>query len=148
MTERESLLELWDGSWDGDIWFAPWHAALDGLTPQQATWRPQPGAHSIWQLVHHVIFWRDVTLAMLANRPRPDAAERERRNFEEPAEITPEAWSATRNALERSHQAIRAAIADETNPLERLRHHLPHDANHLGQVLYLRRLLGLAALEV
>jgi len=147
MTEREGLLQLWDESWSEGTWFASWSAALDGLTPAQAAWHPGPGRHSIWQLVHHVVFWRDVTLAILADRPRPDDAERERRNFEPPAVVTEDAWEASRHALERSHQALRAALADEAKPLDRLRYHVVHDANHLGQILYLRRMQDLPAIE-
>ena len=31
----------------------------------------------------------------------------------------------------------------ESNDLERPRYHLVHDANHLGQILYIRQLQGL-----
>jgi hypothetical protein len=145
--ERDSLLKLWDESWEDGIWFGSWSRALANLTPAQAAWQPKPGKHSIWQLVNHVVFWREVTVDLLAGRPRPSRAESERRNFEASAEPTAAAWDAARAALERSHRAIREAIADERHPLDRLRYHLAHDANHLGQMLYLRSLMDLPVIE-
>jgi hypothetical protein len=144
--DRESLLALWDESWTEGTWFGSWSKSLAGLTPAQAAWHPQPGAHSIWQLVAHVIFWREITLDTLAGKPRPTADEIARRNFPEPAHVTDEAWDAARAALEASHRGIREAIAHGSEP-HRLRYHLVHDANHLGQILYVRALMGLPPVE-
>lgn len=144
--DREVLLALWDESWTEGTWFGSWSRALAGLTPAQAAWRPQPNAHSIWQLVAHVTFWREISLATLAGEPRPSAEDIARRNFPEPAATTDAAWSATRSALEASQRAIHDAIANGSEP-QRLRYHLVHDANHLGQILYIRSLMGLPTVE-
>lgn len=141
--ERDALLALWDESWTEGIWFASWTQALDGLTPAQAAWRPKPDLHSIWQLVAHVIFWREYTLDQIVGGPKLADDEVARRNFLEPAAVSDPAWRETRERLAASHRGIRAAIADSARPLDRLRYHLAHDANHLGQILYLRRLQGL-----
>ena len=147
--DRESLLTLWDQWWDGDIWIAPWARALDGLTAGQAAWQPagRDGSprHSIWQNVTHILVWRGVTFDMLAGRPRPADADLDARNFAPPAEVTEPAWAAAREALADSHRRVRALIADPAVPLDRPRHHLAHDAYHLGQIMYIRALLGLPA---
>ncbi len=146
-TDRAELLKMWDESWDGGIWFGPWSLALAGLTPTQAAWQPQPGKHAIWQIVAHVVFWREATFALLAGRPAPGADEVARLNFPAPAAVTEEAWRAVRARLEDSQRRMREAIADPAQPLERPRYHLVHDANHLGQILYLRSLLDLTPIE-
>jgi hypothetical protein len=140
---RDTLLELWNGTWDGDIWFTPWAKAIEGLTPGQAAAEPAPGRHSIWQNVNHVTFWREVTLAMVRNQPRPDKDELERRNFEKPTALSQQAWDAARRRLEESHRQIAAVIANPALPLDRAQHHLSHDAYHLGQVMLTRAILGL-----
>ncbi|WP_144440589.1 DinB family protein [Limnochorda pilosa] len=33
--------------------------------------RPAPGRHSIWDIVRHMIFWREYALARLRNEPTP-----------------------------------------------------------------------------
>ena len=44
-----------------------WHVslmdALEGVTPEQARWRPGPGRNSIWELVRHVAHWKHALLA-------------------------------------------------------------------------------------
>jgi hypothetical protein len=145
--ERESLLQLWDESWTDGIWFGSWTKALDSLTAAQAAWRPKPGLHSIWQLVEHVVFWRQYTLGSIAGQPKLEADEVAARNFPEPKDVTDAAWRAERHRLAESHRLMRDAIAKPDQPLDRLRYHLAHDANHLGQILYLRRMQDLDVTE-
>jgi hypothetical protein len=145
--DRESLLKLWDESWEEGIWFGSWSKAIGQLTPEQAAWHPKPGLHSIWQLAEHVSFWREYTLEQLAGKPKLPADEVARRNFPEPELVTEATWAAMCERLKQSHQRLRDAIADERHPLDRLRYHLAHDANHLGQMLYLRRMQGLSPVE-
>lgn len=146
--DRDALLKLWDAWWEGDIWIAPWSGALAGLTAEQAAWRPtgRDGSprHSIWQNVTHVVFWRSVTLDMLAGRGRPTEAQARERQFAEPAAVTEAAWAAAREELAESHRRMRAVIADPAMDLERPRYHLAHDAYHLGQIMYVRAMLGLS----
>src|SRR5688572_13466314 len=137
--DRDTPPKLWDDWREGDIWIAPWKAALDGLTAEQAAWPPSVGAwvggpsrHSIWQNVTHILMWRNVTFDMLAGRPRPSTRQLEAGNFAAPAEVTEAAWTLTRDALADSHRRLRAAIADPATPLEPPRYHLPHVAHHLG----------------
>src|SRR5262245_47111322 len=45
-----------------------WHGSalaevLEGVTPEQATTRPIPGAHTIWELVAHVTAWAEIARA-------------------------------------------------------------------------------------
>lgn len=142
--ERETVLKMWDEMWTEGAWFGSWSGAMTGVTAAQAAWRPKPGAHSIWQLVNHVCFWREVTLKKFAGETAFTEDETESLNFKAPASPSEDQWASARRRLEATHQKMRAAIANEKNDLERPRYHLVHDANHLGQILYLRRLQDLA----
>lgn len=145
--ERETLMQMWDESWAGGIWFGPWSKALEGLTARQAAWQPQPGRHSIGQLVAHVAFWREVTIDLLEGRPEPAADVVARSNFPAFDGGDEAVWTATRARLESTHRRLRAAIADPKQSIERVRYHLVHDSNHLGQILYLRGLQGMDPIE-
>ncbi len=140
--DRSALVKLWDESWTDGTWFGSWSKALADVDAAKAAWKPRPELHSIWQLVNHVCFWREYTVAALAGN-KMEAAEVDRQNFVEPADASREAWEKTRARLEVSHENLRAALADESLPLERPLYHLVHDANHLGQILYLRQLQGM-----
>ena len=60
----------------------PWHGPplrelLTGLTAVQASNRPLPSAHTIWELVLHVITWVDVPHQRLGGTPRTSVADDE-----------------------------------------------------------------------
>jgi hypothetical protein len=139
---REDLHDMWKEWWRGDIWIASWEKGLAGITPEQALWTPEGGAHCIWQLVRHVIFWRDVTLGFLRGGDRPTDSQLATVQFSCPSSADAEGWAALKNELRASHDAILAALGGEAQSDERVRYHLAHDAYHLGQIMYLRRMLG------
>ena len=144
MIERVALIELWDSAWHHGLWAAPWSKALDGLSAAQAAGRPPTGIHSIWQNVHHLLFWRQVTLGLTRGESRPDAAETKRRNWEEPSETNAEAWRATVHRYEASHREMVEALRTIDREMERFLYHLFHDNYHIGQIMQLRAMQDLA----
>jgi hypothetical protein len=140
------MLQWWDSAWDEGLWYAPWSKAIDGLTAAQAAWTPMAGRHSIWTIVNHMSFWREYSLRLLRG-DRPSKEEVEKRNFEAPSEPTEAAWQATRRRFESLQDEIRGVIADPAGDLTRIRYHIPHDSYHVGQIMYLRAMQGLAAIE-
>jgi hypothetical protein len=144
--ERDTLLKMWQQAVTDGLWHAPWSKAVDGLTPAQAAWKPGPDRHSIWQLVHHIIFWREVTLRTI-DGSKPATEEVDRRNWAEPPVVTA---SALREAVERfaeTHGHIRQAISDGRLPADKVYCLLAHDSYHVGQIMYVRAMQGLPAIE-
>jgi hypothetical protein len=144
--DRTALTKLWDEFWESGLFAAPWSKAID-VTPEQAAWSPVPGRKSIWQIVNHVIFWRTYVLDRARGGPQLTPEEIERRNWEPPTAVTPEAWRQTRTRLRDSHTRLREAVADPGTTLDRIQYMLPHDAYHLGQIMYVRALQGLPVIE-
>ena len=144
--QREDLLSLWDKAWTDGLWAAPWSKALEGLTPQQAAWSPAPNRHSIWQIVNHMIFWREHDLRTFAG-DKPSAEEQQRRNFEPTPAPTAEQWESTKKHFATTQSHIHDAIADPKKLIDRLQYHLFHDSYHFGQIMLLRALQGLKPIE-
>jgi hypothetical protein len=147
--QKDELARLWDEALTEGVWYAPWQKALDELTPQQAAWKPQPQRHSIWQLVNHIVFWQDYTLrAARGAKPSREefARERERRNWEEPAEITEAAWADARDRFMASYRAMKDLVVSGV-PSDRPLYHLLHESYHFGQIMYLRAMQGLEPIE-
>jgi uncharacterized damage-inducible protein DinB len=144
---REDLLKHWNDAWTNGLWAAPWSKAIDDLTPAQAAWTPAPGRHSIWQIVNHMIFWREHDLALLKAQ-KMSSEEKERRNFEPtPSPASDAAWRETKKRFAQTHQQIDEAIANPANSIERLQYFLFHDSYHFGQIMYLRGMQGLKPIE-
>ena len=144
--QREDLLSHWDKAWTQGLWAAPWSKVLEGLTPQQAAWSPAPNRHSIWQIVNHMIFWREHDLRTFAG-DKPSADENQRRNFEPNPAPTSENWETTKTHFAKTQTGIHDAIADSKNPIDRLQYHLFHDSYHVGQIMLLRALQDLKPIE-
>ncbi len=141
----------------------PWHGpparqVLEGVTAAAARARPIPGAHSIWELVLHLIAWRGEVARRVDGGEPAEPAEGDWPVVTDSSEA---AWARTRSRLEESHDRLAAALRrlpegrlDE--PVSRTRdagngvsyyvmlHGVAqHDAYHLGQVSLLKRALGL-----
>src|SRR4051812_32799316 len=110
---RTMLLKWWDDAWNEGLWAAAWSKSIQDLTPEQAAWKPSSGRNSIWQVVSHMIFWREEHLRLAAGGERSPAEEVQRLNFPEPKELTAAAWKATLEQFEDTQRRIRAALADE-----------------------------------
>ena len=145
--DRSLLLKMWDESWNKGIWIAAWSKAVEGLTPEQAAWRPAPGRHCIWQIVNHVCIWRETTLARTDGCHGPTREELERDNFAMRDSPDAAGWKRTLERLQDTHDELRKIIADPQSSLERSPYHLGHDCYHLGQIMTLRALQGLPPIE-
>ena len=142
MDERQFLLKTWDDTWDKSWWWPAFSVAFPDLTAAQAAWKPAPQRHSIWQILNHMILWRQVCVRR-ARGEKPSHDEIDRRNWEEPPDPTDAAWRDALARLERSHRQVHEALADESLEIDHLRYLLMHDVHHLGQVTYIRALQGL-----
>jgi uncharacterized damage-inducible protein DinB len=145
--DRTDLLALWNRHHNENTWITAWSGAVAGLTPPQAAWSPQPGRHSIWQIVHHVCFWREYHVSRTRSGATLPEAEIARLNWLAPESVTDAAWAATAERFGTSHAAIAAAIADATFPIEKLPFILTHDCYHVGQIMQLRAMQGMKPIE-
>lgn len=122
---------------------------LKGVGVEEATWKPAPGAHSIWEEVNHIAHWSRYMLARLAGRAKP----------------TKQAWPAGTGGAAGWRRAVvkvsrlHAALARRIAPLDdailgtkrgSTRYTLAqgilgcasHIAYHVGQIAVLRKLYG------
>ena len=147
--EREQLQKMWQEAWSDGLWYTPWGKAVEDLSPEQAAWKPMPGRHSIWQLVNHIVFWQDYTLrSARAEKPDKDAFAREveRRNWEEPSQVSASSWAETKRRFRESYEQM-IALVHRAEKLDRPLYHLLHESYHVGQIMYLRALQGLPPVE-
>lgn len=58
LTLRNHLLEQLKATHTNKDWFVPANIAVQGLTPEQASWTDGHGNHSVGQLACHLPFWK------------------------------------------------------------------------------------------
>jgi uncharacterized damage-inducible protein DinB len=145
--DKQAMLELWDEFNRNNTWFAGIFNAFEGLSPQQAAWKPEPKRHSIWQILSHICYWREVVVKRTMTQQQPPEDEIARLQWEEPIKPTDDAWRAARDRLTRSHKIVREIIESGALTWDKFKYMIPHDSYHVGQVTYLRAMQGMKAIE-
>jgi uncharacterized damage-inducible protein DinB len=159
MSELDRIIDQMERAFDGDAWHGPSViAALAGVTTPQATAHPIPQAHSIWQIVLHLISWKNEVRRRIGGA---DPASPIEGDWPEAGRRDPAAWSATLATLRVAHDALVAAartLTDErlndmvgtkrdpalgTGTYYVLLHgSVQHDIYHAGQISLLKKARG------
>jgi uncharacterized damage-inducible protein DinB len=141
---RGVLLEQLKTTHNNKDWFAPASAAVDGITAEQAKWRDGKGNHSIGQLAAHLVFWNRQQIAKFDGKEPPAFSGDNNETFNS---FDAAKWAATVRELDEVMTAWEKAVegADEQK-LQKwasaIAHIGAHNAYHIGQMVYIRRLQG------
>ena len=150
------LLFLIDTAYDHVSWHGPnLRGSLRGVTPQQASWRPAPGRHNIWELAVHAAYWKYAAWRRLTGAKRGSFPLAGSNFLERPVEMSASAWRNDLELLEQTHRTLRTAVA-ELAPADLDRASAQrgvtkralvtgvaaHDLYHAGQIQLLKRLGG------
>jgi uncharacterized damage-inducible protein DinB len=136
---------------EGEAWHGPsLRELLDGVTAEQAAAKPIPNAHSIWELVNHIIAWEQIARRRLEGEGEmaiPDEI-----NFPPVTDASEATWQATLQSLDASHRSLRDGIKkiddtrlEETTPGTRYSNYvllhgvIQHDLYHAGQIALLKK---------
>lgn len=148
--EIDRILNQLERSYRAEAWHGP--AVLEilaGVSAANAARRPLPAAHTIWELVLHMAYWKDIVRRRLAGeRPETDDA----LNFPVITDASEAAWERAQARLEASHEELVRAIArlddrqlDEPAPggstaqYVVLHGMVQHDLYHAGQIAILKK---------
>ncbi len=139
-------------SLEGDSWQgSSIREILDGVTAEQAASHPVPGAHSMWELVHHATAWVRAVHARVLGRVTEPEGEADWPPVRDAGE---RAWVAANEDLRRAQADLLATLrtmsdGDLDGPVPNRdydRAHLlhgliQHHAYHAGQMALLKRAL-------
>ena len=143
---NDQLKRAFEGTaWHGDSLTE----ILAGVTATQAAAHPVAGAHSIWELVLHIIFWEEVSRQRVEGEDRKYEAEDGWKSVTDTSEA---AWQATLGQLRATNHALRGAIerlsdeqlkekaAGQEYSIYFLLHGvIQHDLYHAGQIALLKK---------
>jgi uncharacterized damage-inducible protein DinB len=153
MSEIRRILDQMDRAFSGDAWHGPsLMQVLEGISAEDASKHAVRGAHSIWELVHHIGAWNTI----VRHRIEGEAAEvTPERDWPPVWEVSETAWKRALEVLVESRARLRQAVESlSDDQLEQL---LPgssvsryaalhglvqHDLYHAGQIAILKKALG------
>ncbi len=151
MTEPHRINGQLKRAYEGEAWHGPsLRELLDGMTAEQAAAKPIPNAHSIWELVNHIIAWEQIVRRRLEGEALAEVPDE--MNFPPVNDASEAAWQATLQSLEASNRALResikridAAKLEETVPGTSYSNYfmlhgaIQHDLYHAGQIALLKK---------
>ncbi|MDN7228580.1 DinB family protein [Planococcus sp. N064] len=157
MSKKEFILDQLAVCRNTDSWFKPLSKALEGLTAEQASWKPNKDSHSIAQIASHLFFYNERWLQRFRGQIINDYPETNASTFTELNNVTEENWIALAQHLDQSLEKWQQAIGQATE--EALHKNIPefpeeavwwealsnlctHNAYHIGQMIYIRKMQG------
>src|SRR6202040_2380410 len=109
MTEVDSIADLLERGFRGGAWHGPAVAeALAGLDAATGAAPPLAGAHSIWEIVHHLAGWNEVPRRRLDGERLQNLPPE--RDWPPAADLSADAWQATLAALQCPQAALHADV--------------------------------------
>src|SRR6202167_1069125 len=143
-TLRGVLLKQLRTTHNEEDWFVPASIAVAGLTAEQASWSPGKGNHSVGQLAYHLWFWNTRELADFKGEKAPAFDGNNDESFDT---FTATQWDDLVKKLTQVLTAWDTAVAaadDQTvaRNASLVAHVGAHNAYHIGQILYVRKLQG------
>ena len=144
MTLKGVLLEQLRSTHNKAEWFVPANTAVAGLTPEQASWTDKSGNHSVGQLANHLVFWNQQELAKFKGE---NPAKFDGNNNETFNSFDAKSWNETVKQLDQVmtdwEQAVGAADDAKVSLWASTIAHIgTHNAYHIGQIVYVRKLQG------
>jgi len=154
MSESKRIAQQMKQGFEKDCWAGPsLLEVLDGVDYEMAAAKPIPGAHSIWELVMHLIAGQHLMMCMVKGEIK------ERIGVEDWWYQVPEAtaseWDATLARLKKQESGLHALVASfpddrldkpfvkgGSSAYNNLQGHVQHTLYHAGQILMLKKALG------
>lgn len=141
---RAHLLAELHSTHDVKEWFVPANIAVAGLTAKQASWTDGSGNHSVGQLANHLVFWNARQLATIRGQKNAKFSGDNTETFNA---WDGKSWDET---VKRLDQVLRdleheVEIADEAKLVKLapvISHIATHNAYHVGQMIFVRKLAG------
>ncbi|PGM54675.1 DinB family protein [Bacillus sp. AFS053548] len=150
MNRKELFLNVLGKTYDKESWFAPLKDSIEGITAEQAAWRPSGEAtKSIWENVNHLLYYKERIVANLEGREWTQNLDGDQTFFLTEQSNEENEWKKVVERLENTNCSLRQLVSNMTdeellrNSFEvKLMDLLLHDAYHTGQIIQNRKLQG------
>lgn len=133
----------------------PWYGSsicqiLEKVTPVKAFWQPTDGAHSIAQIISHMIYWRHALIKRLDGDLEYKPSMKSEDNWKLNEQLKKEGWTSLKKSLDESQSLLLSLLAKEKDTILKKRYSdkatfadlingiLQHDLYHAGQIAYLK----------
>ena len=143
-TLKSILLEQLRSTHNAKDWFVDGNTAMAGLTAEQASWKDGKGNHSVGQLVNHIVFWNQRTLAKLKGETSAKFSGNNEETFDK---FDNKQWTALVQQFDQNMTEWEKTVeAADDKKLEEwastVAHIGTHNAYHIAQIIVVRKEQG------
>lgn len=150
MNRIDLLSYMLDITFDQEEWYAPLKDAIEGLTAEQAKWKPSGEAtKSIWENVNHLIYYREKLATNMEGREWTLHLDGDETFYLTDQSNDDQEWEEVIERAEKVQARLRQALNKTTNEeldqnslKEKLVNIMLHDAYHTGQIIQIRKMQG------
>lgn len=146
--EITRYLDQWQAIYEGKPWYGPsLLTMLQGVDAAAACWKPLPGAHSIIELLHHLLCWRRHFVQRLSGRLDFSIELNSPEDWTAYENVSEARWKALVEELRANQEEIARLLNGKEDAFleedsgkgginfrERLEGTIQHDLYHLGQM--------------
>lgn len=141
MNTKEVLLAQIDTCLE-NTWFVSLFYSIEGLTEEEADWKPSSEVNSIREIVNHLIFYNERHLNRFNNIPLE--SKKVESTFSNRDELT---WDDARERITKGIESWRMELRNADmkkveEQAEVIAHLTIHITYHTGQIIFLRKLQG------
>lgn len=161
MKSNEQIAELteqFQDYYDQEPWYGnSLLTILEGLTSADAFWQPSKNAHSVAELVSHMVYWRLALIKRLEGDLDYKPSMESEDNWQPLEKLKKEGWDNLKTRLEESQQTLVSLMEKQEDSLLEKNYTakatfqkiivgiIQHDIYHTGQIAYVKSLKKLAA---
>jgi uncharacterized damage-inducible protein DinB len=142
------LLNVLDSTYEKESWYAPLKQAIEGITAEQACWRPAGEAtKTIWENVNHLIYYKERLMSNMQGIEWTNNLDGDQTFSLTERSNDDEEWNKVVRRAEDVYQNLRQLlIKTPEKEIEQLEGKLLdiflHDAYHTGQIIQIRKMQG------
>ena len=154
LSETKMLLKIIDEGYRRKAWHGTnLKGSLRGLSAKEASWRPAPKRHNIWEIVVHAAYWKYIVRRRLLGEKKGSFPIKGSNWFVRHEIAGDKAWKHDLELLDKQHDLLREAVRlvppkklsyappkSSVNNLTLLVGIAMHDVYHAGQIQLLKRL--------
>ena len=150
MNRTDLLVKVLDSTYDKENWYAPFKDAIEGLTAQQASWKP-PGeaTKSIWENVNHLIYYKERLASNMEGREWKNPLDGGETFFLTGQSDDDHKWLRVVERAENAQRNLREIVSKtpaekfgQNSLEEKVLDIILHDAYHTGQIMLIRKMQG------
>ena len=149
-----ALIENLETAYSRKAWHGPnLKGSVRGLSLADASWRPGPDRHNIWEITVHAAYWKYAVRRRILGEKRGSFPIKGSNWFHRPDRKTDDAWKNDLHLLDQTHRSLIDAVAglnprdldripsgSTVNVLTVVMGVAAHDVYHAGQIQLLKRL--------